>query len=116
MPQKPRVYGRAIARSRPRYLRRLRKQIFDDVIAVLHAVDPELTPVQQADAELGQVKDFGSLAQSSQREGVPLWMSSGVNPQKDEAKAAFDGLAKHIVEVTRGGTKVRRGGKHGALN
>lgn len=99
IPQRFKVYGRAMAQSPNYYLRKLQRHMFDDVINVLREVDPKLAPSSVSDAKLGQVKEFGTLVQAAQREGVPFsQVSGGSLVSKTEASTAFSELADSIIE------------------
>lgn len=101
IPQRFKVYGRRMARTPQYYLGRVRKQLYSDLISVLREIDGDLAPGSVSETELGQVKDFGTLVQSAQREGVPLsQVSDGSPQQKQEALSVFGGIALRILEKT----------------
>jgi cellulose biosynthesis protein BcsQ len=101
IPQGFKVYGQTMAQEPAKYLRQIKKRIYENVTAVLHAIGPELAPEASVDPMVGEVKDFASLAQLSQREGVPLWeCSSTYVDQKNAAKRAFSSIAKSIIAAT----------------
>ena len=65
---------------------------------MLREVDPGLASDPSVDPIVGQVKDFASLVQTAQREGVPLWKcSSTYADQKDAAKRAFKEIATRLI-------------------
>ena len=95
IPQRFRVYGSKPSLDYAKYLPRIEKQIQSDVVSVLQDVDPALAPTT---IQLGQVKDFGSLWASSQRDGRPLWdANAGTPDQRKEAREIFRSIAKRIV-------------------
>jgi cellulose biosynthesis protein BcsQ len=98
IPQRFRVYGGQPAKDYASYLPRIEKHILSDVVTVLRETDRSLA----VDAvQLGQVKDFGSLAASSQREGRSLMeVEAGTQAQRDEARATFAAVARKIIERT----------------
>jgi hypothetical protein len=113
IPQRFKVYGQVMAREPTHYLRQIRKRVYERVTAVLRAIDPALAPEASVDPIVGEVKDFASLVQTAQREGVPLWRCS--NPyeaQKTAAKDAFTRIAQHIIDATlpAPGRRASRGG------
>lgn len=111
IPQRFKEYGQTMAQEPKRYLRQIRKQIYENVSAVLRSIDSELAPAPSVDPIVGQVKDLASLVQLAQREGVPVWeCSSTYTAQKSAAKAAFAEIAKGIAEATPT-TKKKPGGK-----
>jgi cellulose biosynthesis protein BcsQ len=106
VPQRFKVYGQTMAREPERYLRQIRKRVYDSVAAVLRELDTSLAPPATADPIIGQVKDFASLVQTAQREGVSLWKcSSTYQDQKDAARAAFAEIASNIVRLTSGAAR-----------
>lgn len=101
IPQRFKVYGQTMAREPTRYLRQIKKRVYERVAAVLRAIDHGLAPDATTDPLVGQVKDFASLVQTAQREGVPLWKcSSTYQDQKQAAKAEFRAMAQHIIDAT----------------
>ena len=101
IPQRFKEYGQTMAQEPSRYLRQIKKRIYEDITSVLAEIDPILIPSDHADPILGQIKDFASLVQIAQREGVPLWnCSEGSREQKTAAKKAFDSIATRIIEST----------------
>ncbi|MEX2141965.1 MAG: AAA family ATPase [Pirellulales bacterium] len=111
IPQRFKVYGRTMAQEPAKYLRQIKKRMYENVSAVLHSIDQSLAPDPSVDPVIGQVKDFASIVQTSQREGVSLWeCSSTYADQKSAAKETFMGIAKHIRdEASLGGrTAVRK--------
>ncbi len=101
IPQGFKEYGQQMAKEPAKYLRQIKKRIYEDVTGVLHAVDRSLAPSATVDPIVGMVKDFGSLIQQAQREGVALWeCSSTYDAQKNIAKKQFAQIARAIVEST----------------
>ena len=82
------------------YLRTVQKQLFSDVVSVLKQIDPALAPQSVSSSKLGQVKDFGSIVQIAQSEGVPLENTTeGSSDQAAQAGEAFRQIAARIVET-----------------
>jgi cellulose biosynthesis protein BcsQ len=101
IPQRFKVYGQTMASEPSKYLRQIRKKVYENVISVLRELDPSLSPEATTDPVLGQVKDFSSLVQVAQREGVSLWQCSYPDMiQKESAKQAFKELATQIITGT----------------
>jgi len=72
--------------------------MYQNVAAVMRELDPNLAPEPSVDPIVGQVKDFASLVQTAQREGVPLWQcSSTYADQKEAAKRAFKEIASQLI-------------------
>ena len=100
IPQRFQVYGRAMAQAPSFYLRTVQKQLFSDVVSVLKQIDPALAPQSVSSSKLGQVKDFGSIVQIAQSEGVPLENTTeGSSDQAAQAGEAFRQIAARIVET-----------------
>ena len=103
IPQRFRVYGGNVAGDYAKYLPRIEKQVQSDVVTVLKREDATLA---QDAYQLGQIKDFASLAASSQREGKPLMDTySSTEAQGQEARESFLAVAQKIVERARPRTK-----------
>jgi cellulose biosynthesis protein BcsQ len=101
IPQRFRVYGGDVASSYARYLPRIQKSISSDLVALLQRHDSALAPFSGTASELGQVKDFATIATASQSEGRPMKDVSVGNPdQKAEAQAVFSQIAQKILERT----------------
>jgi len=97
IPQRFKTYGQTMSQESSQYLRQVKKRVYENISAVLRSIDPGLAPEASVDPVIGQVKDFASLVQISQREGVPLWKcSSTYQDQKDAAHVAFRQIAQHI--------------------
>ncbi|MCD4726459.1 MAG: AAA family ATPase, partial [Pirellulales bacterium] len=63
IPQGFKEYGQTMAKEPSKYLRQIKKTIYENISTVLRAVDPELAPESSIDPVVGQVKDFTSLVQ-----------------------------------------------------
>jgi len=101
IPQRFKVYGQAMAGEPTSYLREIRRKVYERVGSVLHTIDPTLAPDANTDPVVGQIRDFGSLVQTAQREGAPIWECSGTNQRhKNEAKREFRKIAQHIIDAT----------------
>lgn len=101
IPQRFKEYGQTMALQPRKYLRQIKKKVYENVSAVLRSIDNELAPQASENPFIGQVKDFQTLVQLAQREGVAVWECSGTNTvQKDAAKKAFQAIATKIVEAT----------------
>ena len=102
IPQRFKVYGRAMAQQPSKYFRQIKRRVFTDVSSVLRQLDKSLAPPSTSDPQIGAVKDFASLAQAAQREGVAIWDCSTYTraDEQDEAKQAFEEIATYIVNHT----------------
>lgn len=98
IPQRFRVYGGQPARDYASYLPRIERQILSDVVSVLRETDSSLASEA---VQLGQIKDFSSLAASSQREGQPfMYVKAATGEQRADARESFAGVARKILERT----------------
>ena len=99
IPQRFKVYGQAMAQAPSYYLQKVQKQLFRDVVSVLKQIDPALAPQSVSSSRLGKVKDFGSIAQRAQWQGVPLADTTGGSAdQAAQAGEAFREIAARIAE------------------
>ena len=106
IPQRFKVYGQTMAHESTQYLRQIKRKIYENVASVLREVDPSLAPDPSVDPIVGQVKDFASLVQTAQREGVALWRcSSTYADQKDAAKRAFKEIASQLIATASSGQR-----------
>jgi cellulose biosynthesis protein BcsQ len=102
MPQRFKTYGGDISSSYARYLPRIARSIESDVVTVLGRLDSRLVVPDHGQYELGQVKDFGTIANASQLEGVPIRRVAAGNPdQREEARRVFLHLARTFLVLTR---------------
>ncbi len=101
IPQRFRLYGQAVASSYAKYLPQIEKHVESDIVAVLNKVDPSLAWGSIGQREIGQVKDFGTIATASQSEGRPMKDVKAGNPlQRSEAADNFLEIAQSIIERT----------------
>lgn len=101
IPQRFRVYGQEMAKQPAYYFRRIQKRIYSDLVAVLKAIDPSLAPGALGEFKLGEVKDYGTLVERAQTQGVPLSDVTGGNARnRVEASAEFASIAKTILSRT----------------
>jgi cellulose biosynthesis protein BcsQ len=98
MPQRFKTYRGDMSSSYAKYLPRIEKSIGADVVTVLRRLDPRLIVPEIGAYELGQIKDFGTVANASQLEGVPIRHVKAGNPaQREEAETAFLELARTLL-------------------
>jgi len=101
IPQGFKVYGQTMAKQPARYLRQIKKKMYENITAVLREIDPQLAPPQTSDPIIGKIKDFSSLVQLAQSQGVALWECAGGDAQqKAAANEAFMNIAAHIIDAT----------------
>ncbi len=68
-------------------------------MSVLRKIDPSLASMSITQNKLGQVKDFASLATTSQTQGVPIAEVSGATAeQKATAAHEFKSIANKILK------------------
>lgn len=98
-----RVYGQLMASRPARYLARFERQLRSDLINLLRSVDKDLASLSVTNAKLGQVKDFATLPQLAQEQGLPFWEVTGASSTLTrQARVEFFGIAQRIVKKTRG--------------
>ncbi|HEX5481860.1 MAG TPA: AAA family ATPase [Terriglobia bacterium] len=101
IPQRFRVYRGQVASGAASYLPEIEKHIMSDIVNVLRKMDPQLAPGSMKDIRLGQVKDFGGIANTSQVQGVPIKdVNAGTAAQRSEAENIFASIAKRIVTIS----------------
>lgn len=99
IPQRFKVYGGRITSIGSKYVARIEKTVASDIVSVIRRVNPELAARSMAGAKLGEVKDFSTLVQASQDQGVPLSeVNLGNQAQKTDAKQAFERIAQNIIK------------------
>src|SRR5439155_2003950 len=102
IPQHFRVYRGQVASGYSKYMAAIEKHIASDVVRVLHKIDPALASKSMSQNKLGQIKDFGTLANESQIQGVPLMEAhAGTPEQRRQAQLAFEAIAKKIILLTK---------------
>ena len=102
--QQFRTYRDRPATGYSRYMSSIDKEIRTELIELLRRHDPALAPDYTTGASLGEVKDFGTLVTESQRTGLPIW-KVGTAAQRSESNAAFEAVAKRIIDRTKIGDK-----------
>jgi len=101
IPQHFRIYRGQVASGYSRYMSQIEKHIASDVVKVLRKIDPKLASTSLSQNKLGQIKDFGTLANESQVQGVPLMLASAGTPaQRQQAQLAFESIARKIIALT----------------
>jgi cellulose biosynthesis protein BcsQ len=102
VPQRFKTYGGGVSSSYAKYLPRIQKSIESDIVTVLRRLDQRLIPAKLGNYELGQIKDFGTVANASQMQGVPIrGVTAGTPSQREEARASFKELAEALMERTQ---------------
>ncbi len=101
IPQRFRIYRGQVSSGYSKYLSQIEKHIASDVVRVLRKIDPKLASKSLSQNKLGQIKDFGTLANESQIQGVPLMdVRVGTPEQRNQAGAAFDAIALKIIALS----------------
>ncbi len=102
VPHQFRIYGQIMANKPSYYLRRIERSLTKDIVKVLAEVDTSLTPYNVSESRLGAIKDFGSLVQSAQQQGVPFsQVVGGDSHSKELAMNEFDKIATAILSRTQ---------------
>ena len=101
--QRFRMYAGDMSSVYREYARQLDRHSYSDVAAVLKEVDAKLAPGSLSQFKLGQIKDFASLANLAQQQGVAMkHVEGGTQYLKDEAESAFREFAQRIVARIEG--------------
>lgn len=95
--QRFRVYGGLPSTEFARMGPTIERAIREDVVEVLSRLSPTLTSAAGPPLALPEIKDFGSVATSAQRKGVPFWQVENTSEtQRTEARAVFHDLCAAI--------------------
>jgi cellulose biosynthesis protein BcsQ len=99
IPQRFRIYRGEVSQGYANLLPRIEKHIGSDVVSVLRRVDPDLASDSMAFNKIGQIKDFGTLANAAQAMGTAIFdVDSGTPQQRADAKTAFVKIAENIIK------------------
>jgi cellulose biosynthesis protein BcsQ len=99
IPQRYRVYRGNVSQGYASFLPRIERHISSDVVNVLRGIDSSLASSSMTLNKLGLIKDFGTLANAAQTQGEPIYdVDAGTPTQRKEAKDAFVGIARKIIE------------------
>lgn len=102
IPEGFRVYGHGMARWPSRYRAKFERQLYSNVIVPLRKIDRSLANLNVSSSKLGEIKDFATLVQQSQYQGVPLWeVYGGAGYQTDQARKVFSDIAQEIIRKTQ---------------
>lgn len=98
VPQRFRVYASNPTVAYADLLPRIEKSVKEDVITVLERLSPDLVSCAKPPLSLAEIKDFASLANSAQQQGVALWKAnSGTPEQREIARACFHKFAEAVL-------------------
>lgn len=96
-----RVYAGGMVRMAAKYQAQFEKRLVPDLINPLRRIASDLAPASATASRLVDVKDFSTLVQQSQEQGVPLWkVFGGPAYQLDEARDTFHELAQEVIKRT----------------
>ncbi len=106
VPQRFRIYRGEVTQGQTGYISQIEKHLRIDVVKPLHAASAKLANRPFTRLQLGMIKDFGSLVQPSQAQGVAIANSTaGTAVQREEARAAFARIARRIAALQKGKSK-----------
>ena len=98
VPQRFRVYGSNPAFAYEELLPRIEKSIKEDVITVLDRLSLDLVSFAKPPLRLAQIKDFGSVANLAQQQGVAIWNANAGTPdQRADAHKTFEEFARTVL-------------------
>ena len=97
IPQRFRIYGGQPTQIAVSEIAKLERTVFSEIVGPLRRLNPSSTRRRQA-VKLGEVKDYTSLVQQAQTQGVPLAdVEHGDEVQKRAADKSFSSIAKKII-------------------
>ena len=98
MPQRFKIYAGRPAVDYAAVFPRIERAVQEDVLAVLKRVDAALVAAASPPLRIGEIKEFGALANASQQQGVPIWrVNAGTPEQRAAALDAFNDLARAVL-------------------
>lgn len=101
IPQRFRVYGGVPTRVPSNYIAQIEKAIFSEVITNLKKISNELAPNTLSNSKLGEIRDFSTIVELGQSQGVPMWrVDEGNAQQKAESHRVFRTIAQKIINKT----------------
>jgi len=93
-----RIYSGGMVRMAAKYQAQFERRLLPDLIGPLRRISQDLSPSSASASRLIDVKDFATLVQQSQEQGVPLWqVFGGPAYQLEEARNAFHDLAQEVI-------------------
>jgi hypothetical protein len=99
IPQRFKVYGGSAAFDYAKMFPRIERAVQEDVLSVLTAIDPVLGSAASSPLRIGEVKEFGALANASQQQGLPMsQVDSGTAAQRQAAAEVFTDIAKVMLK------------------
>jgi len=103
IPQRFKVYGGTAASDSAGMFPRIERAVQEDVLTVLTAINPVLGTAAPSPLRIGEVKEFGALANASQQQGVPMSeVDAGTAQQRAAAGEAFTSIATVILRKIAG--------------
>lgn len=100
--QKFRVYGGELTHGHMVYARELEKSSFSNIVSVLREFDKRLVVGGGTSFNLGQVRDFGTVAATAQSQGCAIYDVNGSEEFKRGARDTFEKLASKILSRVEG--------------
>jgi cellulose biosynthesis protein BcsQ len=98
IPQRFKTYGNKPASNYKALFGRIERAVGEEVLSVLRSIDPELGSAATPPLNLGEIKEFGALANTSQQQGVPIAVvKAGTPEQRGVAETVFRSLAEAIL-------------------
>ena len=99
IPQRFKEYGRKMTQGSDRYLREIDRRMRKELSSVLRDIDESYAEARPR--RIGDVKDFQSLVQSSQKSGRSMWdVREGTRKQREEAHVSFQKIARFLTQNT----------------
>lgn len=100
--QKFRVYGGELTHGHMVYARELEKSSFSNIVRVLRDFDKRLVVGSGSSFNLGQVRDFGTIAATAQSQGCAIFEASGSEEFRLDARDTFEKISSKILSRVEG--------------
>jgi cellulose biosynthesis protein BcsQ len=101
IPQRFKVYRGQVSSGYASYMARIERRVNSAIVNRLRKISHELASTSLSENKLGEVKDFATIANESQVQGVPMKdVHAGTQDQRSEAHRAFNAIAKRIIART----------------
>ncbi|MGH7747735.1 MAG: ParA family protein [Candidatus Dormibacteria bacterium] len=100
--QKFRMYGGQLTHGHMVYARELEKSSFSNIVSVLRELDKKLVVGSGSSFNLGQVKDFGTVATTAQSQGCAIFDVNGSEEFKTSARGTFEKIAVKVLSQAEG--------------
>lgn len=99
IPQRFKIYRGVFSAAYADMIPIMERAFDENLLKVLGNVDNDLLASARSPFMLGEVKEFGSIANEAQRQGLPMWrVDAGTPEQRHQAETAFLALATTVAD------------------